>query len=400
LKILFICKEFPHAKVVGGPIIVYNRMKYLSRSHEVHLLSFHNPGEEKFLPSLEGYCRRIELVRFPPARNPVRKVYDYLTSRVPSYMLKLYSPEFRLRLNRMAEEENYDCIIAEYSYMGQYLYQNREIHEDIARVISVHECYTDARLKVFRVKGLSWEGLKAYLHYLKLKKYEFEMYHSADKVLTLTEEDREILLGYAPNLRVNVVPHGVDIEHFTPEGWRPRGNVVCYLGNYGHEPNVDAVLYFYREIYPTVKREVPDVRFYIVGRAPPPEIKALEANRSVVVTGYVPDVKPYLHMSKAMIIPVRLGGGFRGKTLEALASGVPLISTRLGVEGLGGREDEDYLVADSPREFARKLVALLKDEKLACKLSENGRKLAEKFSWQRGVKKLEEILLKLVKEKP
>jgi glycosyltransferase involved in cell wall biosynthesis len=104
-------------------------------------------------------------------------------------------------------------------------------------------------------------------------------------------------------------------------------------------------------------------------------------------------------MSKAMIVPVRLGGGFRGKNLEALASGVPLISTRLGVEGFGGREGEDYLVADSPTEFARKLVALLKDEELALKLSENGRKLAEKFSWQHGVKKLEEILLKLVENR-
>jgi glycosyltransferase involved in cell wall biosynthesis len=100
-----------------------------------------------------------------------------------------------------------------------------------------------------------------------------------------------------------------------------------------------------------------------------------------------------------MIAPVRLGGGFRGKNLEALASGVPLISTRLGVEGLGGREGEDYLVADSPTEFAGKLVALLKDEELVRKLSENGRKLAEKFSWQHGVKKLEKILLKLLKEK-
>ncbi|MHC1563756.1 MAG: glycosyltransferase family 4 protein [Candidatus Hecatellaceae archaeon] len=399
MKILFMCKELPHAKVVGGPIIVYNRIKYLSRNHEVHLLSFYNPEDEKFLPSLEEYCSRIELVRFPPAKGLLGEVYRYLFSSVPSYMLKLYSPELKLKLNRMAEEENYDCIIAEYSFMGQYLYRNRGIPGQVVRVISVHECYTDARLKVFRVKGLSWEGLEAYLHYLQLRKYEFEMYRSADKVLTLTEEDRATLLRYAPDLKVNVVPHGVDVEYFTPEGWKPAGNVVCYLGNFGHEPNVDAVLYFYREIYPEVKREVPDVRFYVVGKAPPPEVKALEADESVVVTGYVDDVRPYLHMSKAMAVPVRLGGGFRGKTLEALASGVPLISTRLGVEGLKGREGEDYLVADSPAEFASKLTSILKDEKLAIKLSKNGRKLAEKFSWQHGVRKLEETLLKLVKDK-
>ena len=399
MKILFTCKELPHAKVVGGPIIVYNRIKYLSRKHEVHLLSFYNPEDEKFLASLEDYCSRIELVKFPPAKGLMREVYNYLFSSVPSYMLKLYSPELKLKLNRMVKEENYDCIIAEYSFMGQYLYRNKGLPEQVVRVISVHECYTDARLKVFKVKGLSLEGLKAYLHYLQLRKYEFEMYRSADKVLTLTERDRDILLSYAPDLRINVVPHGVDVEYFMPKGWKPRGNAVCYLGNFGHEPNVDAVLYFYREIYPSVKREIPDVKFYVVGRNPPPEIKALEADGSVVVTGYVEDVRPYLHRCKAMVVPVRLGGGFRGKTLEALASGVPLVSTRLGVEGLKGVEDEDYLIAENPREFAEKLVALLRDEGLMVKLSRNGRRLVERFSWQRGVERLEEILARLVEEK-
>ncbi|RLI34322.1 hypothetical protein DRO53_03835 [Candidatus Bathyarchaeota archaeon] len=401
LKVLFVCKELPHARVVGGPIIVYNRVKHLSSRHEVHLLSFYHPGMEKYADSLKPFCRRIELVEIPKERSLPRKIYDYFFADRPVYMLKLYSPELEARLEQMASQEAYDCIIAEYSFMGQYLHALKDrLPRETVKVISVHECYTDARLKVFKVKGFSWEGLKAYLHYRQLRKYEFEMYRSADKILTLTREDRQVLLSYAPDLRVNVIPHGVDVEHFHPKHWKPEGNVICYLGNFGHEPNVDAVLYFYREIYPLIKREIPDVKFYVVGKDPPPEIKSLEAaDGSVKVTGYVEDVRSYLCASRVMVVPVRLGGGFRGKTLEALACGIPLVSTRLGVEGLEGREDMDYLVADNPKDFAEKTIAVLKDEKLALRLSTNGRKLAEAYSWQRGVEKLEKLLLKLVGEK-
>ncbi|RLI24014.1 MAG: hypothetical protein DRO52_06150, partial [Candidatus Hecatellales archaeon] len=103
MKILFLCKELPHARVVGGPIIVYNRMKYLSRKHEVHLLSFYNPGDEAFLTSLD-FCSRIELVETPPPRSLLREIYDYLFSSTPNYMLKLYSPELKRKLGGMAKE--------------------------------------------------------------------------------------------------------------------------------------------------------------------------------------------------------------------------------------------------------------------------------------------------------
>lgn len=400
MKILFLCKELPHARVVGGPIIVYNRIKYLSKRHEIHLLSFYHPEAKKYADSLKPYCQRVELVEIPRETSLPRKIYDYFFADRPLYMLKLYSPEFENRLKKMASQGEYDCIIAEYSFMGQYLHVLKDkIPERTMKIISVHECYTDARLKVFKVKGFSWEGLKAYLHYRQLRKYEFEMYRSANKILTLTEKDKKILLKYASDLRVNVIPHGVDVEYFHSKYWKPKGNIICFLGNFGHEPNVDAVLHFYRKIYPLIKREISDVKFYVVGRSPPPEVRSLEADVSVKVTGYVEDVRPYLYASKVMVVPVRLGGGFRGKTLEALACGVPLVSTSLGVEGLEGREGEDYLVADDPSDFAVKVVSILKDERLASKLSVNGRKLAEKYSWQKGVEKLERLLVRLCKER-
>lgn len=117
------------------------------------------------------------------------------------------------------------------------------------------------------------------------------------------------------------------------------------------------------------------------------------------MTGYVPDVRLYLNMSKIFVVPLRLGGGFRGKTLEALSSGIPVVSTSLGVMGTGGVDGVHFFIADDPIEFAEKTIKILSDEGLAEKLSVNGRKLAERFSYERGVEKLEKILKDIVKNK-
>lgn len=397
MKLLFLPKQFPHARVVGGPILVYNRIKHLSRRHEVHLLTFLGEDEKKHLPTVEAYCRRVEHVEYPRRKSSIRKLAEFLFSRTPPYMLTTYSRRLEEKLREMALEEGYDAIIAEYSVMGQYLYNlRRTIPESTVKVISVHECYTMARHKVFKVKGFSREGLAAYFHYLRLKGYEFKMYRSADKVLTLTEEDKRTLLRFDPSLKVNVVPHGVDVEYFNPRGRRPVGDHVCFVGNFGHEPNVDAASFFYREVFPHVKGARPKVKLLLVGKDPPSGVRKLGRDPSVTVTGYVPDVRPYLNASKVFVAPLRLGGGFRGKVLEALSSGVPVVSTSVGVYGLGGEPGVHFLVADEPKAFARAVVEVLEDEGLARKLSVNGRKLAEEFSYERSVGKLERILEGLV----
>ncbi|MBL7073968.1 glycosyltransferase [candidate division KSB1 bacterium] len=400
MKILFLPKEFPHARVVGGPIIIYNRMKYLSQNHEVHLLSFIGEEQREFLPTVERYCQRIELLPFPKRRGAMRNIVDFLFFKTPNYMLTTYSKAYRDKVAEMAREENYDCIISEYTVMGQYLYRNKGIPVETVKVMSVHECYTTARYKVWKAEGFSREGIEAYLYYVKLKDYEFRMYESADLILTLTQEGKEELLGFNPDLNVEVVPHGVDVEHFHPYARNPEGNVIVFLGNFRHEPNVDAVLYFCAEIFPLIKIKVPDAVFYAVGQGPPSEILGLAQEGSVVVTGYVPDVKPYFDRAKVSVVPVRLGGGFRGKALEAMACGVPLVSTSLGAEGIGGRDREHLLIADQPEGFAEGVVQVLTDDGMNRKLSVNGRKLIEeKFSWQKGVEKLEEILKQAVARK-
>ena len=399
MKILFIPKVFPHSRIVGGPIIVYNRIKYLSDNHEIHLLSFIKEEQKQYIPTLEKFCKRMEVVPYPSKRGVLRNIFDFFFSSRPNYMLQEYSRELEQKCAEMVSKENYDVVISEFTMMAQYLYKNRFIPKRTKKVMSVHECYTVARLKIMKKRPFSWEGLKAFLYYLRLRPYEFKMYADADLVLTLTPEGKEEILHYNSKLPIKVVPHGVNVDYFNPRERKPEKNAIMFLGNFGHMPNVDAVIYFYHEILPLLRKKIPDVKFYIVGQKPPPEIKEMAEKDKVIVTGFVESVKPYFDKSMVSVIPVRLGGGFRGKSLEAMASGVPVVSTSLGVEGVAGKDGEHFLLAETPQEFADKIYLLLTDEKLHKKLSENGRKLMiEKYSWQVGVKKLEKILLDLVKQ--
>jgi glycosyltransferase involved in cell wall biosynthesis len=401
MKILFTCKELPHAKVIGGPIIIYNRVKYFSKNHLVSLAAFFRPGEEKYIPSVKPFCHDLKLVPLPAKRSPLKATWDFFRSPIPHYFLRTHgSQKMAETIAGMVQKDMYDFVIGEYSVMGQFIHNN-PLLPPVRRIVSVHECYYLARLKAFRLGRLGIGKLKEAINLKGLKKYEFGMYKHADKVLTLTNQDKKKLLDIFPELDIAVVPHGVDVEGFSFFGSEREERSVVFVGNYLHYPNVDAALYFYREIWPRIKSKIPEIKFYVVGQGPPPEIQSLSQDDAVVVTGRVDDVRPYLNKGRAFICPVRLGGGFRGKILEAMAAGTPVVSTALGAEGVPAVQRENIIVADNPEEFTQGILDLMTDDSLFERIRKNARRLVEeKFAWQKGVEVMEGVLEKMMKRIP
>ena len=399
MKILFVPKEFPHGKVIGGPIIVYNRIKYLSRHHRVGLASFIHNEDRRYLGTLEPYLSELELMPYPPPRNAFRRISDFFSSEVPPYMCNTKSSEMHHTVAKMTQRSDYDVVIAEYSVMGQYLYQNPGINPRTKRIISSHECYTIARKKVLDLLGLfSIRGFRAALELYRLEAYELAMYRDVDKVITLTPQEREGLLRYAPDLDIDVIPHGVDTEKFSPVSPEQQEMSVAFLGNYPHDPNRDAVIYFIKDIWPYLKNALPGIKFYIIGRHPTPDIlTATKRDRDTVVTGTVEDVRDYLRKAKVFVAPIRLGKGFRGKILEAMAMAIPVVTTSLGAEGIPVEDMNNIIIANDPETFVNRVVKLFKDDELYQRISRNSRRLIEeKFSWQKGVEILEGVLEKTV----
>jgi len=222
------------------------------------------------------------------------------------------------------------------------------------------------------------------------KRRELAVYKQGDLVLTVTPDDKQALLREDPQLNISVVPN----IHALPPNIVPRAGRrnMLFVGGFSHTPNVDGVLYFCREIFPLVLQRLPDTKLWVVGNAPPPEIVAL-ASANVVVTGYVRHLVPYLESALVSVAPLRFGSGMKGKIGEAMAWGIPVVTTTIGAEGMGLQDGVDALIADAPEDFARRIVQLYQNPELWESVAQNARKRVER-EWSPDAvdKSLTEIL--------
>ena len=187
------------------------------------------------------------------------------------------------------------------------------------------------------------------------KKNEISIYSQADIVLTVTEEDAKNLLNDNPKMTVRILP--TIHEVIPPTGMKNR-NEIIFVGGFKHPPNVDAVVYFCEDILPRIRKIIPEARFTIIGSHPPPQIMSLR-NDFITVTGHVPSTTPYLHQAYVSVAPLRYGAGMKGKIGEAMAHGLPVVTTSIGAEGMGLTERENVFIADSPEAFSDAVIELM-----------------------------------------
>ncbi|MCA9913404.1 MAG: glycosyltransferase, partial [Anaerolineae bacterium] len=261
---------------------------------------------------------------------------------------------------------------------GIHVYELSNLLRDHAPIITPYESYS---LYLRRLLGRE-NSLRSRLNLWIAQQYERFMFTPYQKVVVLSEADRDELHSLNPALSLEVIPNGIDLEFFTQGEDQPReAATLLFVGNYEYAPNVDAARLLVQEILPRVRQAIPDARLQLVGNAPPPELLAL-ASDAVEITGRVPDVRPYLAQATAFVCPLRLGAGLKNKVLEALAMGIPVVATPLSVDGISVVHNESALVI-SLNEIATETVRLLDDVALQKTLSQNGRRLIEThYSWQ------------------
>jgi len=218
-----------------------------------------------------------------------------------------------------------------------------------------------------------------------LKRFEGDVCKRFEAVTTVSNEDRTALLqAIGAQREMPVIPIAVDAEAEQPIPRKEGAHGILSLATMMWPPNVDGVMWFARSIYPLVRQEFPESRFYVVGQRPVAEVRALpESEPSIDVTGYVADPTPYISSSACLIVPLRSGGGMRVKILEALARGIPIVSTTIGYEGIDLIPNKHLLVADEPEAFAAAVVRLLREPELGATLAAAGReRLLELYDWR------------------
>jgi len=395
MKILFITARIPYAGVAGGHALVYQRIKRLAkRGHQVGLLSFSRADETtKPDDALFDSLTEFQTIPMPRRAGFIRKSFQSLFSIIPEYFLEYRSAAMMRKAGDMVNDSGYDVVIAEFSAMGQYLHHNPYMPA-VRKIISCHFSITGSAQRITRTQGRSIYGFRSSLGLNRLLRYELNMYRGVDRVLVLTAHDRYSMLNADPTLRINVIPVGVDASFFRPDYEHETEEAIVFTGQYEVYSNLDAVQSFVAKCWPILKARRPKLKFYVVG---PGAAEALQSiarrDESIIVTGGVNDVRTYMRRAKIFVCPVRLGSGLRFKIFEAMASGLPLVTTTIGAEGIPLQNGDNCFMADKPEIMAECIDLLLSDESLRLSIARQARTLVEeRFNWDHGIDLMEEVL--------
>lgn len=407
MRILMLTQVLPYPLDSGPKVKTYHVLKYLAERHEVTLVSFARAADDPTaLAHLRGLCHTVHTV--PMTRSRLQDVGFMLASVAtnrPFLMLRDERPAMRALLRQLIDDGRQAVADAPSSVVRRPSSFDGVYADQLN--MAMYALGIPARRRVLDEHNVLWMLCKRICNTLPqgpkrwalerewrlLRGYEREMSHRFDAILTVSEADRAAIAEVADGAaRIEVMPIAIDPGNKVLPRC-PDGPHILHLGTMFWPPNSDAVLWFARKVYPCIKTRLPQVRFSVVGADPPPEVRALaDEDASITVTGYVPDAAPIIERSSLLIVPLRAGGGMRVKILNALAQGLPVVTTTIGYEGIAAQPGRDLLVADAPETFAEACLRVLTDSALACSLAANGRRLIEQaYDYRVVCSKLDDV---------
>jgi sugar transferase (PEP-CTERM/EpsH1 system associated) len=227
----------------------------------------------------------------------------------------------------------------------------------------------------------------------RLLAYERHVARTFSHALVHTEIERRDFERLLPGVPVSLVGNGVDLDYFRPAGEAKLPASIVFTGVMDYRPNVDAVVWFCNEILPIVQREIPEANFTICGSRPVPAVRSLAKQKGVIVTGWVPDTRPYLDRAEIFVAPLRMARGVQNKLLEALAMGLPCVASVAGWSGTALPQGEGILPTDDPAEFAGYIIRLVRDGGWRAEIARKARAAAEaNYTWEAQMTRLDQVI--------
>lgn len=389
MKILFLTSRLPYPPNRGDKLRVFNFLKRLSKNHSITLLSFISSREQMvFAEELGKYCVKVETVLLKPWQSYLSCLLHIL-SPAPFQVSYYYSRAMRRKVDNISANKHFDAAYIHLFRMAPYAYRVRNITKVLDLCDAVSEHYRGiAKYK----KTILWPMYFA--EYLKTKRYERILVGDFKKIATISKNDKKYLAalnGHKGN--IYVIPNGVDYKHLRPSKLKKKEKKIIFLGYLSTFYNLDGLMYFYKQILPLIKREMPNVIFSVIGAGVHREIEKLAKKGEIELIRNVPDLKPYLAKGSVFVCPLRVGSGAQNKVLEAMAMGLPVVTTSIGQEGIGAVRNKEIFVEDEAKGFARKVLELLSDSSLSANVSKNARNFIEnKFNWEDSIRGLEKLL--------
>ena len=393
MKILFITHRIPYPPNKGDKIRSFHQIQYLSRENQIHLACLVDDKEDLgYVEALRKYCKSVDTVYINKAVAKLRAVWALFTGR-PLSVASFYSNELKKRIDQRLDEEKFDIVFVFSSAMAQYVM-------DIKQVPKVMD-FVD-------VDSEKWKHYAGYypfpislifqLEGYRLAKFEEKVSRSFNHSIFVSESEAALFKQRVKDRPISFVRNGVDLHYYQPKESvlkSYRDSNIVFTGMMDYFPNVDAVRYFAIDIFPLIRKVIPEAKFYIVGRNPTRQVLALRKQLNVYVTGAVSDVRPFLASAKVSVAPFRIARGTQNKILEAMAMGIPVVATSKAYQGIASSCREGILLADDSLGFSNQVIEVLSKDSLFRALSKKGRRnMEENCDWDSPMRELERILEK------
>ncbi len=404
MRVLVLTQIIPYPPNAGPRVKTWHVLRYLvDQGHDVTLLSYVRQDELDYVPVLEQLCAAVHTV--PIQRSKVRDVAYWIKSNItgrPFLIERDDLPEMRELVRSLLLNELFDVIHADQLTMTQFALEARQVIASKQPFI-IFDAHNATWTIWERMRDTAAWFLKPVyrLEMDRIKKYEAMLTEQFDHTMVVIEQDKEALLQGNPNglttkiaQRISTIPIAVDTIELQPVQRQPESRNIMTLGSLHYPPNADGIRWFMNDVFPLIQKEVTDVTLTVIGKNPPSDFSQLadQSEGKIIITGYVPDLTPYMETATLMVVPVRAGSGMRVRLLEAFARAMPAVTTTIGLEGIDAKHGREIIVADDPLSFARATVDLLCDTRLQNQLAGNGRLLAEtQYDWRVVLKKMDAV---------
>ena len=410
MRVLFLSQVLPYPLDAGPKVRAYFTLRHLAQRHAVSLLTFVRPGDPpSAIEHLRGICETVETITMRRGRpRDAWHLARSLVGNTPFLIQRDHSAEMiraiRARFGpgdpavassgRSPGAAGFDVVHADQLWMAPYgLLALRAAGADRrpAVVLDQHNAVFQVPRRLAEHTANPAKAALLRLEACKLARYEVRVCRGFDRVVWVTEEDRRALRAAAGGgarldeaAASTVIPICTDPAAQPVVRRRHDARRVTFLGGLHWPPNAEGIVWFAREVWPLVLRQVPDALLTVIGKSPPRALGAIGLPPSSLdVPGYVPDLLPYLAETAVFVVPLQAGGGMRVKILDAWCWGLPIVATRIGAEGIDARDGEDLLLADTAADFARAVVRLLRDPDARSRLAAGGRRAVEsRYDWR------------------